>query len=120
MNPKPSFLGHRERLRKKFMKKGLDSFLPHEILEILLTYSIPRKYTKPIAWALLKKFGSLSDVFELLFRDDFDFVQPYYGWDGFDEVAFNDRLYDLLSEIEYEPTQEDDDTNESLKEQTTS
>lgn len=64
MNPKPSFLGHRERLRKKFIKNGLDSFLPHEILEILLTYSIPRKDTKPIAWALLKKFGSLSDVLD--------------------------------------------------------
>ncbi len=64
MNQKPSFLGHRERLRKKFMKNGLDSFLPHEILEILLTYSIPRKDTKPIAWSLIKKFGSLSDVLD--------------------------------------------------------
>ena len=64
MNQKPSFLGHRERLRKKFIKNGLDSFLPHEVLEILLTYSIPRKDTKPIAWALLKKFGSLSDVLD--------------------------------------------------------
>ena len=64
MNQKPSFLGHRARLRQKFMKNGLDSFLPHEILELLLTFSIPRRDTKPIAWALLKKFGSLSDVLD--------------------------------------------------------
>lgn len=64
MNQKPSFLGHRERLRKKFLTSGMDSFLPHEILELLLTYSIPRKDTKPIAWALLKKFGSLGEVLD--------------------------------------------------------
>ena len=64
MSQKPSFLGHRERLRKKFLNTGLESFLPHEILELLLTYSIPRKDTKPIAWTLLKKFGSLSDVLD--------------------------------------------------------
>ncbi len=64
MDQKPSFLGHRERLRKKFLNNGIDSFLPHEILELLLTYSIPRKDTKPLAWALLKKFGSLSDVLD--------------------------------------------------------
>ena len=65
MGQKPTFLGHRERLRKKFLASGFDSFLPHEVLEILLTYSIPRKDTKPIAWALLKRFGgSLSDVLD--------------------------------------------------------
>jgi len=64
MNPKPSFLGHRERLRKKFLNGGFDSFLPHEILELLLTYSIPRKDTKQLAWTLLKKFGSLNDVLD--------------------------------------------------------
>ena len=61
---KPSFVGHRERLRQKLTEHGLDAFLPHEILELLLTYVIPRKDTKPIAWALLKKFGSLSGVLD--------------------------------------------------------
>lgn len=64
MDQKPSFIGHRQRLRKKFLSGGLNSFLPHEILELLLTYSIPRKDTKKLAWALLKKFGSLSDVLD--------------------------------------------------------
>lgn len=64
MTSKPSFIGHRERLRKKFREHGLETFLPHEVLELLLTYAIPRKDTKPIAWALLKKFGSLAAVLD--------------------------------------------------------
>lgn len=61
---KPSYSGHRSRLRKRFESAGLDSFLEHEILELLLTYCITRKDTKPLAWALLKKFGSLSGVLD--------------------------------------------------------
>ena len=60
----PAFSGHRERLRQKLTKHGLDGFLPHEILELLLTYAIPRKDTKPLAWALLKKFGSVAGVLD--------------------------------------------------------
>ena len=56
--------GHRERLRKKFLTAGLDSFLDHEVLELLLTYAIPRKDTKPLAWKLLQHFGSLSNVLD--------------------------------------------------------
>lgn len=63
-NNKPSYIGHRERIKEKFAQAGLDSFLDHEILELLLTYAIPRKDTKPLAWALLKKFGSLSGVLD--------------------------------------------------------
>ena len=57
-------MGHRERLRQKWAQHGLDGFLPHEILELLLTYVIPRKDTKPLAWALLRKFGSLAGVLD--------------------------------------------------------
>ncbi|MBR2392401.1 MAG: DNA repair protein RadC [Elusimicrobiaceae bacterium] len=63
-NHKPSYVGHRERIREKFASNGLDSFLDHEVLELLLTYVIPRKDTKPIAWALLKRFGSLAAVLD--------------------------------------------------------
>ncbi|MBP5429799.1 MAG: DNA repair protein RadC [Elusimicrobiaceae bacterium] len=69
MSEKPSFVGHRERLRNKFTQRKLDAFLPHEVLEMLLTYSIARKDTKPIAWALLKKFGSLRGVLDADERD---------------------------------------------------
>lgn len=61
---KPVHTGHRERIRRKFALNGLDTFLDHEILELLLTYALPRKDTKPLAWALLKKFGSLGAVLE--------------------------------------------------------
>ena len=61
---KPSYMGHRERIREKFASNGLESFLDHETLELLLTYCIARRDTKPTAWALLKKFGSLSAVLD--------------------------------------------------------
>lgn len=55
---------HRERLKKKFILHGLDIFENHEILELILFYSIPRKDTNPIAHELLSKFGSIHGVFE--------------------------------------------------------
>ena len=61
---KPQQAGHRLRLRKKFLTAGIESFLDHEVLELLLTYSIPRKDTKPIAWKLLENFGSLANVLD--------------------------------------------------------
>ena len=60
----PSYIGHRERIKNKFKKEGLKPFLDHEVLELLLTYSIPRKDTKKLAWDLLKNFGSLSGVLD--------------------------------------------------------
>lgn len=61
---KPSYLGHRERIKEKFMAKGLKPFLEHEVLELLLTFSVPRKDTKKLAWALLNTFGPLNNVLE--------------------------------------------------------
>lgn len=57
---KPSYLGHRKRLKKRFMSAGLDAFSDHEALELLLTYVIPRGDTKPMAWELVKRFKSFS------------------------------------------------------------
>ncbi|MDR1123452.1 MAG: DNA repair protein RadC [Elusimicrobiota bacterium] len=56
--------GHRSRLRERFASSGLDSFMDHEVLELLLTYTIARKDTKPAAWALIKRFGSLRGVLD--------------------------------------------------------
>lgn len=61
---KPSYLGHRERIRSKFAEGGLEPFLDHEVLELLLTYAIARRDTKPLAWALIKQFGSVSGVLD--------------------------------------------------------
>ena len=41
--------GHRERLKRRFLNDGLRGFEPHQILELLLFYGIPRKDTNPIA-----------------------------------------------------------------------
>ncbi len=54
--------GHRERLRGRFEKSGLEGFNDYEVLELLLTYLIPRKDTKDISKNLLKRFGSLKGV----------------------------------------------------------
>ena len=54
--------GHREKMRQRFLKGGLESFADHEALELLLYYAIPRKDTNPIAHALLERYGSLSAV----------------------------------------------------------
>lgn len=56
--------GHRSRLRDRYFSAGLDAFAPHEILEFLLTFAIPRRDTKPIAYELISKFGSLHAVFQ--------------------------------------------------------
>ena len=61
---KPSYIGHRHRLKQRLSAVGLDALLDHEILELLLTYAIPRKDTKPLAWALIKRFGSLANVLD--------------------------------------------------------
>ncbi|MBQ4444243.1 MAG: hypothetical protein II896_06290 [Clostridia bacterium] len=61
MNPHD---GHRERLRAKIRKDGLNSLEPHEVLEYFLYPFVPRRNTNDIAHALLHKFGSLSGVLE--------------------------------------------------------
>jgi DNA repair protein RadC len=62
MNTGPE--GHRQRLRERFQRSGLSGFHDHEILELLLTYVIPRKDVKPVAKGLLAKFGNLAAVFD--------------------------------------------------------
>ena len=56
--------GHRERLRRRFDQEGLTGFAPHEALELLLTFALPRIDTNGLAHALIRRFGSLSGVLE--------------------------------------------------------
>ncbi len=56
--------GHRERLKKRYLENGFDSFSDHEVLELIYFYAVPRRDTKPMAKKLLNKFGSLQAVFE--------------------------------------------------------
>ncbi|MBQ8359638.1 MAG: hypothetical protein IJZ14_00065 [Oscillospiraceae bacterium] len=56
--------GHRQRLKDRFRRDGLDNFDELYVLELLLFYCIPRKDTNPIAHRLLEHFGSLTAVLE--------------------------------------------------------
>ncbi|WP_427170492.1 DNA repair protein RadC [Fusobacterium nucleatum] len=84
--------GHRERIKEKFLKNGIDGFAEYEILELLLTYCIPRKDTKPIAKELLNKFKSLDNVF----KADFDKLFTINGL-GKNSIAFLKLIGDLPS-----------------------
>ena len=66
---KHSHAGHRERMRLRFQKSGLESFQPHEILELLLFYALPRVDTNPIAHDLIAEFHSLSGVLDADIQD---------------------------------------------------
>ena len=60
---------HRERLRDRFLKDGLDSFEPHNVLELLLFYAQPRGDMNPLAHRLIDTFGSLSGVLDAAIED---------------------------------------------------
>ncbi len=59
-----SIKGHRQRLRRRFAAHGFDGFHDYEVLELLLTYAIPRVDVKPIAKRLLEIFGTLAGIFD--------------------------------------------------------
>ncbi|RIJ16356.1 RadC family protein [Henriciella mobilis] len=60
--PKPHWQGHRDRLRTRLVERGANALEDYELLETLLFAFIPRRDVKPVAKALLARFGSLSGV----------------------------------------------------------
>lgn len=58
----PHFHGHRERLKSRFRDGGPQSLADYELLELILFQAVPRRDTKPIAKALLARFGTFSEV----------------------------------------------------------
>jgi DNA repair protein RadC len=54
--------GHRKRLRRRLATGGGDALLDHELIEYLLALAIPRRDTKPLAYALLREFGGIGGV----------------------------------------------------------
>ncbi len=52
--------GHRIRMRARLLTAGPDSLADHELLEMVLFLALPRRDTKPIARALLARFGSFA------------------------------------------------------------
>jgi DNA repair protein RadC len=61
-DPAPHHLGHRDRLRLRARRGGLEALPDYELLELFLYRSIPRADVKPLAKALLARFGGLSAV----------------------------------------------------------
>jgi DNA repair protein RadC len=69
---KPGYLGHRDRLRERFSVAGHLALADYELLELLLFRLIPRSDTKPVAKALLARFGTMAEVLgapEFLLRE---------------------------------------------------
>ena len=54
--------GHRARLRKRLLEGGAEALADHEVIEYLLMTAIPRRDVKPLAHALIRRFGSLAGV----------------------------------------------------------
>ncbi len=54
--------GHRNRLRETFRQNGIEGMADHQVLELLLTYALPRVDVNPLAHRLLDRFGSLIEV----------------------------------------------------------
>ena len=56
--------GHRDRLRKRFLAGGFGDFEPHNVLELLLFHTVPRKDTNDLAHTLIDTFGGFDKVLE--------------------------------------------------------
>lgn len=61
---KPHYLGHRQRLRDRFVKSGLSGFADHEVIELILMLAIPRSDVKGPAKALIARFGNLRGILD--------------------------------------------------------
>jgi len=56
--------GHRQRVISKYFEHGLSPFQEHEVLELMLFFSIPRADTNLLAHRMLDEFGSLENILE--------------------------------------------------------
>jgi DNA repair protein RadC len=61
---KPHYMEHRKRLRARFQKSDGEGFHDYELLELLLTYAVPRMDVKPVAKELIKRLGGLAAVMD--------------------------------------------------------
>ncbi len=64
INKRPHYIGHRKRLRERYLRGGIYSLNDYEALEILLTYAIAQKDVKPLAKELIKTFGGVRGVLD--------------------------------------------------------
>lgn len=57
-------IGHKTRLRNRFVNEGMENFEPHEVLEVMLYKSFPYSDTNALAHRLIDRFGSFAAVLE--------------------------------------------------------
>lgn len=60
----PHYIGHRQRLRERFVKNGLQGFADYEVVELLLTLAVPRSDVKQPAKKLIARFGNLRGILD--------------------------------------------------------
>ncbi len=65
----PHYHGHRQRLKEKYTATAPGTLYDYEVLELLLSYAIPRKDVKPLAKALLNQFLSLKGIMDTPARE---------------------------------------------------
>jgi len=87
-----SGIGHRKRLRYRFLQSGLEGFLDYEIVELLLTLGTPRKDCKQMAKAAIKQFKGLRGVLDA----SLDELQTIKGIGS--SNAFGIKLFQAISE----------------------
>ena len=61
--------GHRSRVKKEFLSRGLEGWPAHRVLELLLFYAIPQGDVNALAHELIERFGSLSGVLDATVED---------------------------------------------------
>lgn len=61
----PHYIGHRKRVKERFVTSGAANFSDYELLEIMIFSSIPRKDVKPLAKKLLENFSSITDLINI-------------------------------------------------------
>ncbi len=65
----PEHGGHRQRLRDRARKGGVSTLAEYELLELFLFRSIPQRDVKPLAKALIARFGSMAAVLSAPLED---------------------------------------------------
>jgi len=61
---RPHYLGHRQRLRERFVKGGIAGLADYEVVELILTLVIPQRDVKETAKALIARFGNLRGILD--------------------------------------------------------
>jgi DNA repair protein RadC len=55
-------VGHRERLRERFLEGGANAMPDYELMELVLFAAIPRRDVKPLAKTLIARFGGFAEA----------------------------------------------------------